>query len=172
MSDIVARAKAALESVTDGPWVVNREGWACISSGSDSVFHGYFEGSCGDCGDEIHDAASVAISIEDAEFIAAARTLVPELVAEVEKLRAVIIDRAVADHRQQLMASARVKPVPVEGRVWLYRSDADGAEVLVRFDGGEWQTADPGLPGRWYSDDGRLLEWPGVFVELEEGLPR
>lgn len=88
MSDVVVRAKAALEGVTEGPWVVNQEGWSCISSGPDSVFHGYFNGSCGDCGDEIHDAASVAISVEDAEFIAAARTLVPELVAEVERLRA------------------------------------------------------------------------------------
>jgi hypothetical protein len=87
MSDVVERANAVTEGITDGPWVVNREGWACISSGSDSVFHGYFDGSCDDCGDEIHDAASVAISIEDAEFIAAARQLVPELVAEVKRLR-------------------------------------------------------------------------------------
>lgn len=88
MSDVIERAEAAMEGVTAGPWVVNRDGWACVSPGPDSVFHGYFEGSCGDCGDEILDSASVAISIEDAEFIAAARTLVPELVAELKAARA------------------------------------------------------------------------------------
>lgn len=88
MSDIVERAEAALDGITEGPWTVNHEGWACISSGSNSVFHGYFEGSCGDCGDEINDAASVAISIEDAEFIAAARALVPDLIAELKATRA------------------------------------------------------------------------------------
>ena len=85
VNDVVARAKAALEGVTAGPWV-NTEDWAVISSGPDSVLHGYFEGSCPVCGDEIEDRAYVAISIEDLEFIAAARTLVPELVAEVERL--------------------------------------------------------------------------------------
>jgi hypothetical protein len=84
---LIERAEAVMAGVTEGPWVVNREGWACVSSGSDSVFHGYFEGSCGSCGDEILDEASVAISIEDAEFIASARTLVPELVEALKAAR-------------------------------------------------------------------------------------
>lgn len=84
----MARAKAALgEHVTPGPWVVNREGWAVISSGSDSVIHGYVDTACESCGADVKGNAQVAVSIEDAEFIAAARTLVPELVAEVERLR-------------------------------------------------------------------------------------
>lgn len=87
---LVERAKAALQGTTAGPWIVNREGWACISSGSDSVIHGYFEGDCPDCGDRIIDNAMVAVSIEDATFIAEVRTLVPELVAEVERLQAII----------------------------------------------------------------------------------
>lgn len=85
--DVVARAEAALEGTTPAPWVVNTEGWAVISHESDSVFHGYFDGYCNDCGDNVVDAAFVAISIEDAEFIAAARSLVPELVDEVKKAR-------------------------------------------------------------------------------------
>lgn len=90
MTDIVDRAKAALADTTDGPWEVNTEGWACISSGSDSVFHAYVETTCIDCDAEITQSMGchVAISIEDAEFIAQARTLVPELIAEVERLQA------------------------------------------------------------------------------------
>ncbi len=85
--DILARARAALEGVTEGPWEVNREGWAVISSSSDSVLHGYFEGDCDNCCYPITAAASVAISIENVTFIAEARTLIPELLAEVERLR-------------------------------------------------------------------------------------
>lgn len=88
MSDVVERSKAVLENTTPGPWEVNREGWACISSGSDSVFHAYVETTCVECDAEITQSMDchVAISIEDAEFIAQARTLVPELVAEIERL--------------------------------------------------------------------------------------
>lgn len=99
-----------------------------------------------------------------------AGTVVPELVAEVERLRAALPPMVEASTSDR--TGARVKPVAEEGRVWLYRSDADGAEVLVRFHAGEWQTADPALPARWYSDDAALLEWSGRFVELERGLLR
>ena len=64
--DIVARAKAALEGVTPGPWDV-RDGFVyplAIRCGLGSI------------------------RPPDAEFIAAARELVPELVAEVEAVRA------------------------------------------------------------------------------------
>jgi hypothetical protein len=63
--DVVARAKAALEGVTPGPW-------------------------------EMRDSFVYPLSISarlggiwpvDAQFIATARQLVPELVAEVERLR-------------------------------------------------------------------------------------
>ncbi len=103
MTDVVERAKAALsEHVTSAPWVVNREGWACVSSGSDSVFHAYYEGDCPSCGDEITPVdARVAISIEDAEFIAAARSLVPELVAEVERTREAAQTLGRISHRMQ-----------------------------------------------------------------------
>ncbi|MGV0785202.1 hypothetical protein [Mycolicibacterium sp. XJ775] len=90
MSDVVERAKAAQDGVTDGPWEVNSEGWACISSGSDSVLHGHFDGCCPSCGEVMTEDANVVVGIEDAEFIVQARTLVPELVAEVERLRAVV----------------------------------------------------------------------------------
>lgn len=112
-ADVVARAKAVLvEHLTPAPWVVNTEGWAVISSGSDSVFHGYFEGHCGDCGEQVLDAATVAIAIEDAEFIAAARSLVPELVAEVERLRALVPqdDDRVALDRQYTDEELRNSP--------------------------------------------------------------
>lgn len=98
------------------------------------------------------------------------RILVRELVAAVERLRAALPPMVEASTSDR--TGARVKPVAEEGRVWLYRSDADGAEALVRFHAGEWQTADPALPARWYSDDAALLEWSGRFVELERGLLR
>lgn len=87
MTDIVARAEECLQGITRGPWVVNREGWACISSGSDSVFHGHYAGECPICGEDVEMAAEVAISIEDAEFIAASPELVAELVAELKTTR-------------------------------------------------------------------------------------
>lgn len=94
MSDIVERAKAVIgPHLTPEPWVVNTEGWAVISSGSDSVMHAYVDTTCVDCGEEMCQSMDchVAASIEDLEFIAAARTLVPELVAEVEKWKAAAV---------------------------------------------------------------------------------
>ncbi|AVO21766.1 hypothetical protein SEA_JEON_63 [Mycobacterium phage Jeon] len=70
MSDVVARAKAALEGVTEGPWT-----WT----------HGM------DARAMVLGPDNLRVKLEgyrDAEFIAQARTLVPELVAEVERLRA------------------------------------------------------------------------------------
>jgi len=77
-ADVVFRAKAALEDVTAGPWVARAE--------SDGDYPIYADGGpifgCPDCG--VRGGAGRA----DAEFIAAARSLVPELVAELERLRA------------------------------------------------------------------------------------
>ena len=86
LNEIEARANAA----TEGPWLVNGpdEPWAVISSGSDSVLHSYMrcrpdcEGC--ECGESV---AEVAIELEDAEFIAHARTDVPDMAAA---LRAVL----------------------------------------------------------------------------------
>ncbi|MDG5773909.1 hypothetical protein [Mycolicibacterium fortuitum] len=77
MSDVVQRAKAVLEGITDGPWIAE------------------YSGEQGNCVIP-HDAQSTREAVAtthlyhqlaDAEFIAQARTLVPELVAEVERLR-------------------------------------------------------------------------------------
>ncbi|QAY05722.1 hypothetical protein SEA_FUSHIGI_74 [Mycobacterium phage Fushigi] len=84
MSDPVARAKAALESVGDGPWAIDSED-------GEPIIH---EAHHYDSADEWYDVDSPnggwVAHCEDlpvAEFIAAARTLIPELVAEVERLR-------------------------------------------------------------------------------------
>ncbi|MDM2418433.1 Bacteriophage protein [Mycobacteroides abscessus subsp. massiliense] len=79
MSELVDRAKASLEGVTPGPWrheigeehgeTVHFVQWGVESS------VGIFTGNYG--------GAST-----DAEFIAAARQLVPELIAEVKRLEA------------------------------------------------------------------------------------
>ncbi|ASR84909.1 hypothetical protein SEA_STEVIERAY_57 [Mycobacterium phage StevieRay] len=70
MSDVVERAKAALEGVTEGPWT-----WT----------HGM------DARAMVLGPDNLRVKLEgyrDAEFIASARSLVPELIAEVERLRA------------------------------------------------------------------------------------
>ena len=87
LDQIEARANAA----TEGPWLVNGpdEQWAVISSGSDSVLHSYMrcrpdcEGC--ECGESV---AEVAIELEDAEFIAHARTDIPALTAAVRDVLA------------------------------------------------------------------------------------
>lgn len=77
---------------TEGPWEVNGpdEDWAVIHSGPDSVIHAYtvHDPDCEGCecgGDE---AGHVAISVEDVEFIADARTVVPALTAAVRDVLA------------------------------------------------------------------------------------
>jgi hypothetical protein len=74
MSDIVQRAKAALEGATDGPWE--------IVGGGEYVTGVGILAAPDDGG----------VTSGDAEFIAQARTLVPELVAEVERLRLLVED--------------------------------------------------------------------------------
>ena len=62
-------------------------------------------------------------------------------------------------------------PVKVEGPVWLYRSNVDGAEVLVRWKDGAWETGDIVIGG-WYADNPPIENWRGKFTRLEEGFPR
>lgn len=80
--DVVQAAKAALQGITEGPWVAE------------------YSGEQGNCVIP-HDAQSTreAVAVTrlyhqqaDANFIAASRSLIPELVAEVERLRAVLAD--------------------------------------------------------------------------------
>ena len=79
-------------AASEGPWEVNGpdEEWAVIHSGPDSVIHAYttHDPDCQGCecgGDE---AGHVAISVEDVEFIAAARTDLPALTAAVRDVLA------------------------------------------------------------------------------------
>ncbi|QDM57461.1 hypothetical protein SEA_MAHAVRAT_77 [Mycobacterium phage Mahavrat] len=86
MSDVVERVKAALEALGDkGPWTIDSED-------GEPIIH---EAHHYDSTDEWYDVDGAnggwVAHCEDlpvAEFIAQARTLVPELVAEVERLRA------------------------------------------------------------------------------------
>ncbi|QBP31182.1 hypothetical protein SEA_ARGIE_65 [Mycobacterium phage Argie] len=86
-SDVVERAKAALEGTTEGPWLY-------IPGGSEDalvVSEGEREPNAITVGGvSFHPGLHVAVDLRDgdAEFIAQARTLVPELIAEVERLRA------------------------------------------------------------------------------------
>lgn len=70
-TDVVERAKAALEGTTQSPW--------------DAVEAAYG----GEWWIELRHRRTVARELDgpDARFVAAARSLIPELVAEIERLR-------------------------------------------------------------------------------------
>lgn len=99
MNDIVERAKAALEGVTDGPWVVdqhedNDSDRITVGAGTFLSSPGHYTST-----DLIYEVDTYGIELDsrdytqivaDARFICDARSLVPELVAEVERLRAAL----------------------------------------------------------------------------------
>lgn len=73
-TDVVARAREALEGVTKGPWKLGNRAYPDVVHTPHGCLWNPSRG-------EINNP-------QDGEFIAAARSLVPELVAEVERLRA------------------------------------------------------------------------------------
>jgi hypothetical protein len=100
MSDVVERAKAALEGITEGPWSHH------ISTEADTgeTHEQYQANTLINSGEPLHVLTAPSsdpkfayvvpaitgdgpTSDRNAEFIVAARSLVPELVAEVERLR-------------------------------------------------------------------------------------
>lgn len=93
--DLIARATAALEGVTEGPWRASLLDGIDYEDGSSCIRGGVYP--------DVHGSAPVFLSSSgidrrDARFIAAARTLVPELLAEVERLRGALNEvRALAD---------------------------------------------------------------------------
>lgn len=76
--DVTDRARAALEGVTRGPWTVVSGAWG-------NVWH-FPEGDHND-GRPTVVVRVGGMTEADSTFIAAARSLVPELLAEVERLR-------------------------------------------------------------------------------------
>lgn len=125
--DVVGRAKAALEGVTDGPWQVER--WEDFSGHVVSYslpdiaqWSGYR--NTVDCGGD------KAL----AEFIAAARSLVPELVAEVEKLRNLDDDYSGLLIRQGELLTGVVNAIrgnPRELTTWSHHDAPELARELV-----------------------------------------
>lgn len=77
--------RALADAATPGPWTPCTEGWATISSSSDSVIHAYHpRDCCHECGEPYDMEPGVAIGVEDLEFIAAARTAVPQLLDQLD----------------------------------------------------------------------------------------
>ena len=112
MSDVVQQAKAALEGVTEGPWDVVSGAWG-------NVWHFPDEGT-----------PTVVVRLggmsePDAEFIAAARSLVPDLVAEVEKLRGAI-------ETIRFLAKRHANAFHVGGDYWRQRAWLDILAVIER----------------------------------------
>jgi len=99
--DVIARATAALEGVTEGPWKQNGNNGVhtptgrCIATTHSSGWNG------------------PGFNKRDSEFIAAARTLVPELLAKIERER----------ERAQEHIDARLR---AEGRSEAWQRNADG----------------------------------------------
>ncbi|WP_087075917.1 hypothetical protein [Mycobacterium dioxanotrophicus] len=159
MSDVVERAKAALEGVTPGPWTWDGDtfsdaaehkcphGTQWTDHGPDLV-RGNEDGSAIEeysaDNDVItsggYDASGLEIKTADAEFIAAARTLVPELVAEVERLRKItdIIDpdSVYREQRDQAWAECDAANAEVErlraGGPWVEHVEFQRAMKLQR----------------------------------------
>lgn len=99
MTDVVERAKAVLEDTTDGPW--EQVGFGNI--------HRTPAGE--------HPPVAKTWNRANGEFIAQARTLVPELAAEVEELRAVVSaddSTAARIHRQWTQARRQVRELRAE----------------------------------------------------------
>ena|SRR5699024_1790863 len=79
LTDLLDQIERLDKEATKGPWDHTVE-WAEIGSGSDSVIHGYGYAHCDGCDEEIEGVdARVALSPDDAEFIALARTALPQL---------------------------------------------------------------------------------------------
>jgi hypothetical protein len=101
-TDVVARAKAALEGITPGPWevtggVVWVDDVICVPDPNDPTGQTPMP-------ERVQEKVCDS-SPGDARFIAAARSLVPELLAEVEKLRAVAAkDRRLSGQANLLLA--------------------------------------------------------------------
>lgn len=101
-ADAVTAAKNILEGVTEGPWSLNREscdcgdGYGCPHAPWPYAIHGpanqvvlneknpYSDRHKRDYGHQVSEISE--LSDADADFVAAARSLVPELIAEVERL--------------------------------------------------------------------------------------
>lgn len=96
LADLLARARSALEGVTPGPWEpFYHPGGTSYPSDSWNVITARTGDTVAEVDDEIRDYEEPHGEFgRDAQFIAAARQLVPELIAEVERLRRVtdIID--------------------------------------------------------------------------------
>lgn len=114
MTDVVARAKAALEGVTEGPWEVSAQAtpgysphYGVASQGRSYPNVAYAETNYEGYGNGSRKA--------DAEFISEARSLVPDLVAEVERLRYEVSEGTAGRiHRQWTAARRQVKELRAE----------------------------------------------------------
>lgn len=94
--DVVARAKAALEGVTEGPWMwtfPDRGDDALVSATALTEYKSYDGEACSYPSEILggvwhnDDTAGISVSDADAAFIAESVGLVSDLVAEVEQLR-------------------------------------------------------------------------------------
>lgn len=106
MSDVVQRAKQALEGVTEGPWEVER--WEDFT-GQDVSYSLPEIAQCIVYRNSVDCGGDKAL----AEFIAAARSLVPELVTEVERLNGLLASSA--DEIKSLRKRLADKPKGMRG---------------------------------------------------------
>ncbi|MEW2483611.1 hypothetical protein AB0876_28895 [Mycobacterium sp. NPDC049093] len=138
MSDVVERAKSVLAGVTGGPWTWDGDEFSDAAErkcphGTQWTDHGP-DLMSGD--DEVitssgYDASDLHVNTADAEFIAQARTLVPELVAEVERLRE-RLGTCLCDHDPESPLYGPSEECPQHGRPyaeWVLRGDDLAARI-------------------------------------------
>lgn len=114
-ANLIARAQQTLEGVTEGPWEWDERGGELVRYFPTLLDTGFSPGTC-----EVitvdRDSGTVTVEDADADFIAAARTLVPELVAALKAERRdsrildAVIDGKRAENRslRDQLAAARV----------------------------------------------------------------
>lgn len=142
--DVSDRAKAALERVTEGPWEVvyeTEEGEYIVGERYAYAIHGPADHATLDsdtCSDDYkarygHQITEiVGLSDADAEFIAAARSLVPDLVAEIDRLQAQadVMHRCIAERPQFLTAIKNCAP-DNDSDYWRWQAHAEVRRQLA-----------------------------------------
>lgn len=130
-NDILDRAEAALDGVTEGPWRASLLGDGIDYDDGSSCYRGGVYPA--DHGSTPIFLAAGGIDRRDARFIAEARALVPELTDEIERLRAQLPRRIeTVEQLDALPVGAIIKVGPWLGGI--YEKDRDNS---WGYDGGE-----------------------------------
>lgn len=89
--DVIQQAEVAMAGITPGPWEMRKsDGWIKRANSIKPIIHAWEEGECAECEATYDRPVNLMIRPADAEFIAAAPTLVDELLAALGDARAAV----------------------------------------------------------------------------------